>query len=63
MPRVRRVLLEPHQLPGWNPAFLSLCGPRERIRERLGEWKGSGATTIMVAGDAAAVRTMAELAL
>lgn len=28
MPRVRRVLLEPQQLPGWNPAFLSLGGPR-----------------------------------
>jgi alkanesulfonate monooxygenase SsuD/methylene tetrahydromethanopterin reductase-like flavin-dependent oxidoreductase (luciferase family) len=42
---------------------VALCGPRERIRERLAEWKGSGVTTIMVVGDAAAVRTMAELAL
>jgi F420-dependent oxidoreductase-like protein len=42
---------------------VALCGPRERIRERLAEWKASGATTLMVAGDDAAVRTMAELAL
>jgi len=42
---------------------VALCGPRERIRERLAEWETSGVTTIMVAGDAEAVRTMAELAL
>jgi uncharacterized protein YndB with AHSA1/START domain len=29
LPRVLRVLLEPQQLPKWNPAFLSLGGPRE----------------------------------
>lgn len=27
--RVRQVLLEPQQFPWWNPAFLSLRGPRE----------------------------------
>ena len=42
---------------------VALCGPRERIRERLTEWTGAGVTTLMVAGDAAAARTMAELAL
>jgi alkanesulfonate monooxygenase SsuD/methylene tetrahydromethanopterin reductase-like flavin-dependent oxidoreductase (luciferase family) len=42
---------------------VALCGPRERIRERLAEWDASGVTTIMVVGDFAAVRTMAELAL
>jgi F420-dependent oxidoreductase-like protein len=42
---------------------VALCGPPERIRERLAEWKTSGVTTIMVAGDADAVRTMAEIAL
>jgi len=42
---------------------VALCGPRERIRERLAEWKSSGVTTLMVGGDVAAVRTMAELAL
>jgi F420-dependent oxidoreductase-like protein len=42
---------------------VSLCGPRDRIRGQLAEWKDSGVTTLMVAGDAQAVRTMAELAL
>ena len=42
---------------------VALCGPKERIRERLSEWKSAGVTTLMVAGDAAAVRTLAELAL
>jgi len=42
---------------------VALCGPRERIRERLAEWTTSGVTTIMVAGDTEAVRTMAELTL
>jgi F420-dependent oxidoreductase-like protein len=40
---------------------VALCGPRERIRERLGEWKAAGVTTVMVAGDQTAVRTMAEV--
>ncbi len=42
---------------------VALCGPRERIREQLNEWTTSGVTTIMVTGDTAAVRTMAELVL
>jgi F420-dependent oxidoreductase-like protein len=42
---------------------VALCGPRERIRERLADWKTSGVTTIMVVGDTDAVRAMAELAL
>jgi alkanesulfonate monooxygenase SsuD/methylene tetrahydromethanopterin reductase-like flavin-dependent oxidoreductase (luciferase family) len=42
---------------------IALCGPRERIRERVDEWKAAGVTTLMVAGDAAAVRVMAEVAL
>jgi F420-dependent oxidoreductase-like protein len=42
---------------------VALCGPRERLRERLAEWKTSGATTIMVNGDSTAVRTLAELVL
>jgi F420-dependent oxidoreductase-like protein len=42
---------------------VALCGPRERIRERLTEWTAAGVTTLMVSGDAAAVRTMAELVL
>lgn len=42
---------------------VALCGPRERIRERLAEWRAAGVTTLMVAGDLAAVRVMAELVL
>jgi F420-dependent oxidoreductase-like protein len=42
---------------------VALCGPRERVREQLGEWTSSGVTTMMVSGDTTAVRTMAELAL
>jgi F420-dependent oxidoreductase-like protein len=42
---------------------VALCGPRERIRERLSEWQAAGVTTLMVSGDAAAARTMAELVL
>jgi F420-dependent oxidoreductase-like protein len=41
---------------------VALCGPRERIGERLDEWKAAGVTTLMVGGDATAVRTVAELA-
>ncbi len=42
---------------------VALCGPRERIRERLAEWRQAGISTLMVGGDAAALRTMAELVL
>jgi F420-dependent oxidoreductase-like protein len=42
---------------------VALCGPRERIRELLGEWRSAGVTTLMVAGDRLAARTMAELVL
>jgi len=42
---------------------VALCGPRERIRERLGEWTSSGITTMLVAGDRLAATTMAELVL
>jgi len=41
---------------------VALCGPRGRLREQLAEWTTSGVTTLMVAGDTAAMRTMAELA-
>jgi F420-dependent oxidoreductase-like protein len=41
---------------------VALCGPRERIRDGLAAWREAGVTTILVAGDGAAVRTMAELA-
>ncbi len=42
---------------------VALCGPRERVRERLDEWRSAGVTTLMVAGDRVAARTMAELVL
>jgi F420-dependent oxidoreductase-like protein len=41
---------------------VALCGPRERIRDRLAAWKEAGVTTLMVAGDDTALRTVAELA-
>jgi F420-dependent oxidoreductase-like protein len=43
---------------------IALCGPRERIAERLAAWKDCGITT-MICGtsDINAVRTMAELVL
>jgi F420-dependent oxidoreductase-like protein len=42
---------------------VTLCGPRERIRERLAEWKSAGVTTLGVRGKPEAIRLMAELAL
>ena len=43
---------------------VALCGPRERIRERLAGWMRSGVTTMICAtANPAALRTMAELAL
>jgi F420-dependent oxidoreductase-like protein len=41
---------------------VALCGPRPRLRERLAEWREAGVTTLMVAGDTAAVRAIAEVA-
>jgi F420-dependent oxidoreductase-like protein len=41
---------------------VALCGPPARIRERLSEWKSAGVTTLMIGGDLAAVRTLAEVA-
>jgi hypothetical protein len=41
---------------------VALCGPRERIRELVSEWR-LGRDDAMVAGDRLAARTMAEPAL
>jgi F420-dependent oxidoreductase-like protein len=42
---------------------VALCGPRERIKERLSEWREAGATTIICAASSLdSVRAMAELA-
>ena len=43
---------------------VALVGPRERIADRLGAWRESGATTLLVTTrDAGTLRTMAELVL
>ena len=43
---------------------ISLCGPRERIAERLEEWKKSPVTSILLANqDLDTMRVMAELVL
>jgi alkanesulfonate monooxygenase SsuD/methylene tetrahydromethanopterin reductase-like flavin-dependent oxidoreductase (luciferase family) len=43
---------------------IALCGPRDRIRERLQEWKAAGVTTLMLgSNDVTTLRTMAELVL
>ncbi len=39
---------------------LSLVGPKERIRERAAAWKASKATTLLIGGDANAIRAAAE---
>ncbi len=42
---------------------ISLCGPKERIREKLMDWEDSPVTSLLVNGDANFLREMAELAL
>ncbi len=42
---------------------LSLIGPREKIREDLAKWRDSPVTTLLLSGDAATLRTAAELVL
>src|SRR2546426_9894054 len=42
---------------------VTLCGPRERIRERLAAWKTAGVTTLGIRDKIEAIRLMAELAL
>jgi F420-dependent oxidoreductase-like protein len=43
---------------------VALCGPTERIAERLGAWRGSGITTLICGTSSLeTIRTMAELAL
>lgn len=40
---------------------IALVGPRDKIAEELGAWQDTAVTTLLVQGDATAVRTMAEL--
>jgi F420-dependent oxidoreductase-like protein len=43
---------------------VALCGPRERIRERLAAWRDAGVTTLVCApSQPEAIRVMAELVL
>jgi alkanesulfonate monooxygenase SsuD/methylene tetrahydromethanopterin reductase-like flavin-dependent oxidoreductase (luciferase family) len=43
---------------------VTLCGPKERIRDRLAEWKESGITTMILAlQQPEALRTVAEAVL
>jgi F420-dependent oxidoreductase-like protein len=42
---------------------ISLCGPRDRIREKLKDWENSPVTSLLVNGDADLLRSLAELVL
>src|SRR5271165_1428480 len=42
---------------------MSLIGPKEKIREDLARWRESIVTTLLISGDAATLRTAAELVL
>jgi hypothetical protein len=42
---------------------MSLVGSREKIRDELDRWRESIVTTLLVSGDAATLRDVAELVL
>ncbi|TXS91199.1 LLM class F420-dependent oxidoreductase [Parahaliea aestuarii] len=42
---------------------ISLCGPKERIREKLQDWEDSPVTSLLIHGDLQLIRDMAELVL
>ena len=42
---------------------ISLCGPRDRIREKLADWEDSPVTSLLIHGDSHTLRQMAELVL
>ncbi len=42
---------------------ISLVGPKERIKEKLEDWKKSPVSSLLVHGDEDTLRTMAELTL
>ena len=42
---------------------ISLCGPRERVAEKIDDWRSSPVTSLLLFGDAPVLRTMAELVL
>ena len=51
------------RIPGELIQQLSLVGPREKIRDDLERWRESIVTTLLVSGDAATLRSVAELVL
>jgi F420-dependent oxidoreductase-like protein len=51
------------RIPGELIQQLSLLGPREKIRDDLERWRESIVTTLLVSGDAATLRSLAELVL
>ncbi len=42
---------------------ISLCGPRDRIREKIRDWENSPVTSLLINGDSNLLRNMAELVL
>ena len=42
---------------------ISLSGPRDRIREKIKDWENSPVTSMLISGDIAMLREMAELTL
>jgi len=42
---------------------ISLCGPKDRIKEKLTDWEKSPVTTLLIHGDVNLLRDMAELTL
>ena len=42
---------------------MALCGPRERIADRLSTWRDAGVKTLVVSGSVETLRMMAELVL
>ena len=42
---------------------ISLCGPKDRIKEKLKDWENSPVTSLLIHGDIPLLRTMAELTL
>ena len=42
---------------------ISLCGPKDRVREKLRDWEQSPVTSLLVNGDETLLRDMAELVL
>jgi len=66
---IQRLYLDGHKdeatraVPTKMVEAIALIGPREKIRDDLEAWRASLATTLLVAGDKAVLRTMAELLL